>query len=101
MNNDSRWSQIEKRLNLQSLGAFIRHGADTFVDKHNFSDRMKTAYTELQEYVESVCGKEQAEDILTHVSDYSGTRDEIYFSLGMKAGAQLIIQLTNNFETDF
>jgi len=38
MNNnfESRWSQMDKRLNLQSIGEFIQHGSDiTEINKHN------------------------------------------------------------------
>ena len=102
INQESKWSQMEKRLNLQSIGEFIQHGSDVLeVDKHNFTDRSDTAYKELQKAIENICGKETAQDILDKIVIYSGIREDTYFSLGMKAGAQLVIQLTGNFEADF
>ena len=102
MDYENKWSQMEKRLNLQSIGEFIQHGSDIReIDKHNFSEREEIAYKELQKYIEDTCGKEIAADILEKVVIYSGIREDIYFSLGMKVGAQITIQLTGNLETDF
>ena len=101
-NSESKWSQIEKRLNLQSIGEFIRNGGNvTEVDKHGFTERLAGADKDLQEYIDSVCGKEKTENILENIAVYSNKLKDIYFSIGMKAGAQIIIQLTGNFEADF
>jgi hypothetical protein len=102
INYESKWSQMEKRLNLQSIGEFIQHGSDVLdVDKHNFIEREAIAYKKLQKGIEDTCGKEIAVDILEKVVIYSSIREDIYFSLGMKVGAQITIQLTGNLETDF
>ena len=45
-------------------------------------------------------GKKEADEIITHVNEYSFVVEEIYFSLGMKTGATLHCKLTDNFETD-
>ena len=102
MNYESKWSQMEKRLNLQSIGEFIQHGGDiSEVDKRSFVERSETAYKKLQAYIENLCGTETAADILEATVVYAGIREDIYFSLGMKAGAQIMIQLTGNLEADF
>ena len=102
INYDSKWSQMEKRLNLQSIGEFIQHGGDiSEVDRHSFTERSEIAYKQLQEYIENICGKEASENILEKVTVYSGIREDIYFSLGMKAGAQITIMLNSNLESDF
>ena len=102
MDYESKWSEMEKRLNLQSISEFVQYGSDIReVDRHNFTERAETAYKKLQEEIESICGKETAQDILDKIVVYSGIREDIYFTLGMKVGAKMIILLTNNLETDF
>jgi hypothetical protein len=101
MNYDSRWSEMEKRLNLQSIGEFIQNGSDTKVDKRGFSERLEKSYKDLRKYIEDTCGGDNADDIIENIVIYSNTLKDIYFSLGMKTGAKLIIQLTDNFESDF
>ena len=101
-NLESKWSQMEKRLNLQSIGEFIQHGGDIpEINKHSFIERSETAYKILQQFIENICSKEQSQAILEKITVHAGIREDIYFSLGMKAGAQIIIQFTSNFETDF
>ena len=101
MNYDSKWSEMEKRLNLQSIGEFIQNGSDTEVDKRGFAERLERANKDLRSYIENVCGKEKADDILENIIVYSNIVKDIYFSIGMKTGAQIIIKLTDNFESDF
>jgi len=100
-NFENRGSQIEERLNLQSIGEFIRTGTYTEVDRSSFNERLDRAYKLLKEYIETNCGNDKADDIIEYINTYSGIREDISFSLGMKAGAQLAIQLTGNFEADF
>ena len=102
MDYDNRYSRIEKRLNLQNISEFIRNGGDiTELDKHNFTEREKLAYENLETTIESVCGKDKVENIMEAVAVYSNICQSIYFTLGLKAGAQIIVQLTNNIDTDF
>jgi hypothetical protein len=98
---ESSWSQLEKRLNLQSISEFIRHGGDVpEVIKYSFNERISRADKTLQEYFENIRTDKQ-EEISEKIAEYSNIMQDIYFTMGMKAGAQIIIQLTNNFETDF
>jgi hypothetical protein len=102
MNIESKLAEMVERLNLQSIGEFIQHGSDvTKVDRHSFAERYNTAYKHLERAIENICGKEKAVAILEEVVVYAGIREDKYFSLGMKAGAQITIQLTNNMESDF
>ena len=101
-NSESTWSQIEKRLNLQSIGEFIRYGGDiSEIDKRGFAERLAGADKDLQEYIEPICGNDKADDMLEKIAIYENICKDIYFALGMKVGAQIIIQLTGNFESDF
>ena len=45
-------------------------------------------------------GEEEAEQLMEHITAYVAVVEEIYFSLGMKAGATLHCKLSDNFETD-
>ena len=103
MNNDfeSEWSAMEQRLNLQSIGEFIQTGGDAEIDKRGFTERLEKAHKDLYDYIKNACGDDTADDITENIIVYSSTLKDVYFSLGMKTGAKIIIQLTNNFESDF
>ena len=99
--NESRWSQLEKRLSLQSISKFIKHGSViNAIDTHSFIEREEAAYINLQKYIEDTCGIDISEDILENITAYSSVREDICFTLGMKAGAQIITQLIGSLETD-
>ena len=98
---ESEWSQIDKRLNLQSIGEFIKNGGDTEVDKRSFSERLNDADMTLRKFIRNACGDDKTTDLFEKIIVYSSTVMDVYFSLGMKAGAQIIIQLTGNLEADF
>ena len=102
MNYESKFAKIEKRLNLQSICKYIKHGSIiNEIDKRSFIERAETAYCQLEEYIKNTCGQHGTEDILENITIYSSIMEDIHFSLGVKAGAQITIQLTNNLETDF
>ena len=93
-------SALKQRLNLQVLGNYIRDGSTKVVlDPNNFSRRETAAFARLEAFLTSEYGSE-AEAILDEVGVYATTVQEIYFNLGMKAGATLQQTLTNDFETD-
>lgn len=103
LNSDtSAWSQIEKRLNLQSIGEFVRSGADVRkVDKFTFRQREEDAYTALLESLNGALGEETTKQILSVIENYVTVCENIYFSLGMKVGSQIMIKLTDNLEIDY
>ena len=97
----STWSEIEKRLNLQRISEFIRHGGDIpEIDTRNFAERLTAADENLHEYLETICRKDNTEDILENIAVYTNIHKDIYFVMGMKAGAQIITKLTGNIESD-
>jgi hypothetical protein len=99
-NLENKWAQIEKRLNLQSISKFIKHGGIVSeIDSRTLAEREEEAYTNLQEYIENACGKEISEEIMENITAYSSVKEDMYFTLGMKAGAQLISQLTGSLES--
>jgi len=98
--SDSYYSNMQKRVNLQSVGAMIRDGSDAKVNYSSFSERAERAYDNLKEQITKLCGEEKAIEIMEKVAEYTWAKDSISFSLGMKAGATLQVKLLDNFETD-
>ena len=101
INDDNIWAQMEKRLNLQSISKFIKYGSViNEIDNRSFIEREETAYNNLQKYIEDTCGKEISDDVMENITEYSSIKEDIYFTLGMKAGAQIVTQLTGSLESD-
>jgi hypothetical protein len=100
-NLDSKWAQIEKRLNLQSISRFIKHGGIiNKIDSRSFVEREEEAYISLQNYIVNACGKQISDEVMDNITAYSSVREDMYFTLGMKAGAQIITQLTASLESN-
>ncbi|WP_040195647.1 hypothetical protein [Candidatus Soleaferrea massiliensis] len=98
---ESYLSAMTRRLNLQMIGSFIRDGSDKVsISYDSFNQREADAYSKLENRLTEKYGKKEADEIITHVNEYSFVVEEIYFSLGMKTGATLHCKLTDNFETD-
>ena len=92
---------MKNRINLQTIGTFIRRdGNKTQISFSNFEKREDSAFSQLNQQIIEICGAEKKEEILECIWQYSSTVEEIYFSLGMKAGATLQVKLLDNFETD-
>ena len=99
--SESYLSAMKRRLNLQSLGAYIRVGSDKEVmSNDSFRERNTAAFSELERILNEGHGEEEAEQFMEHITVYVAVVEEIYFSLGMKAGATLHCKLSDNFETD-
>ena len=96
----SYYSNMQNRINLQSVGAMIRDGSEAKVNYSSFSERAERAYDNLKEQITKLCGEEKAIEIMEKVAEYTWAKDSISFSLGMKAGATLQVKLLDNFETD-
>lgn len=92
---------MKNRINLQSIGGFIRDGGSkTHISCSNFEKREDTAFSKLEQQIIEMCGADKTNKILDYISEYSSTVEEIYFSLGMKVGANLQVKLLDNLETD-
>ena len=99
--SDSWYSAMQRRLNLQSIGGWIREGGEAVADFYSFDERERRAHEKLEKEIAVLCGEETTAKILECVNVYCNTTDAIYFSLGMKAGATLQVNLLHNLETDF
>lgn len=97
---ESYYSAIKNRINLQTIGEAILNGGEVSVDLSSFEERGNRAFEKLENYLVEGYGQERAEKVIDEVTAYCAIIENIYFSLGMKAGATLLIKLTDNFETD-
>lgn len=98
---DSFVSTMKRRLNLQMIGGFIRDGGTKIsVMNDSFQQRETEAFSKLHQFLSEKHGEKEADEIIDGVNGYVNVEQEIYFSLGMKAGAILQCKLTDNFETD-
>ena len=102
MEKEGTWADIASRINLQCIGTLLRDGSARLkINKSNFKEREEEAYDALEFYLEQKFDKKTINALLTEIVNYSGVLTDIYFSLGMKAGATLVLKLTDNFEIDF
>lgn len=99
--SDSYLSAIKRRLNLQMIGNYIRDdGEKTCLNNDSFHERENNAFSKLENLLIEKYGENERSEIISQICAYAGVVQEIYFSLGMKAGAILQCKLTDNFETD-
>jgi len=99
----NRGLSIEHRLRLQSLSYFIYNGDRLNVcgkNTGNFKVREQLAYVCLEKSIHKICGEELSEQIEDIIGCYFDTKNQIYFNIGMKAGATLIVNLTKDFDND-
>ena len=98
--SESHFSDMTQRLNLQKLGVYIRYGdSKRVLDNDNFAEREDKASSKLEKLIAEKCG-EDTETVMDQVYAYASVIEEIYFNLGLKAGAILQHKLTDHFETD-
>lgn len=96
------YSDIPKRLNLQSIGHLIQDGAaDNHIYYDSFTQRVRKAEKELQRDLEKQLGEEKAEEVMTLITKYSFVKEGVQLSLGMKIGAKMAFLLTDESEYDF
>lgn len=96
------FERMEARASLQSLGEFIRDGGTRTRFFHkSFQERMDEANHKLEDKVSSLTkDKDAADNVHDAICDYDTTIIDIYFSLGMKVGAQLNAVLMGRFDRD-
>lgn len=98
----SQYSTILNRLNLQSIGYYIKEGSKLLsVDKTSFSKREETAERTLDKKLHLKLDEKTIHWLYPVILEYTSKKEEIQFSQGMKAGAKLILLLTDDSEYDF
>jgi len=102
VHGDDKDAKSQDRINLQTLGAFIRNGDHRKkLDKDSFAQREQKAYDKLEHELKKYMNEEELAAIENSLSHYSAVKEEIQFTLGMRAGAELILQLTSNQDYDY
>lgn len=99
---DNLYENIYKRVNLQSIGYFIKEGSN--LKKKNcssFSQREYFAEKELEEELLQLLDEKTMKDVYPSIIKYTSSKEEIQFSLGMKIGAKIALLLTSDSEYDF
>ncbi|MBS5734757.1 MAG: hypothetical protein KHW87_08690 [Clostridiales bacterium] len=97
---ESYFSAMKRRLNLQTIGTYIRSGdTKTVVNNDSFQHRENEAYSKLKKMIAEKCG-EETDNVIDQINSYSCVIEEIYFNLGLKAGVILHEKMTDNLETD-
>lgn len=98
--SESYFSAMKRRINLQKISAYIRDGSNqTVVHNESFHQRECQAFEKLEKQVAGTCGK-GAGQMMDQILAYTSVIEEIYFTLGLKAGVILHGELTGSFETD-
>ena len=100
--DNSLYTDIFKRTNLQSIGYFLKEGSlSKSKNPTSFSQRENLAEKELEEELGKLLNEETINKIYPSIVKYTSTKEEIQFSLGMKIGAKLLLLLITDSEHDF
>ncbi len=98
---ESLYGKVFERINLQSIGYYVKEGSNLKKRNHSsFTERECLAEMELQEKLLQFLDEETMNKIYPVVTHYSAAKEEIQFSLGMKAGAKLMMLLVCDSEYD-
>lgn len=96
------YSELYKRLNLQSIGHFIKEGHNLKeMNIISFAEREREAERELDKDLNKLLDEKATQEAYSTIIKYTSVKEEIQFSLGMKAGAKLTLLLTNESDHDF
>ena len=100
-NQESKYMEMFQRMNLQAIGYFIKEGSMIQIDEDSFTKRGVKAEEELEKNLEELdLSQDLKNRVFDIISDYVFSKEEIQFSLGMKAGARLALLLTDQSEYD-
>lgn len=99
--SDIFYPSMEERLNLQSIGYYIKEGSNLVKpNQDDFVTRLERAESKLYVELRNIVNEEPIKVIETAIQNYISVKEEIQFSLGMKAGAKLALHLTTDFNND-
>lgn len=95
--------RMKDRMNLQMLGSYIRDGSiRTRFDDKPYYKRIGEDSRKLEEIIDSLLRDPSfAGKMNDAISEYEDTIVDVYFSIGMKVGAQLNHLLMSDFDKDF
>lgn len=90
------YSMLE-RANLQFVGEMIQMGSrKTRLDPKNLEERENEAVRTLEKRLENIIQEKDRGEVTDIAMEYANDCCEIYFTVGMKAGAKLMFQLLND-----
>ncbi len=102
------FKEITRRINIQEIRSFVLDGIDLSSwcvkpDVGNYEERLRKGETPLWEFLDSLYPDgDERDDVYDIVCDAIITNQEVYTELGMRLGANLILELLqkNPFEED-
>lgn len=93
----NKFGKMLDRVNLQSIGSYIQMGAAiTEVDANNLEERENQAVRILKQRLTEKVPEVSCKSVMDIAMEYANDCSEIYFTLGMKAGAKIMFQLLND-----
>ena len=100
--NNTLYEDIFNRINLQSIGYFIKEGSKSGKKSNtSFTQRNDIAEKELEKELQQLLDEQTLKEAYSSIIKYAALKEEIQFSLGMKIGAKIALLLTNDSEYDF
>ncbi|WFR57212.1 hypothetical protein QA584_27000 [Anaerocolumna sp. AGMB13025] len=97
----STFKDMMERTTIQHLSHLIRDYKQTSMIYETFDKREEIADDDLYSRLSEFLSNEQIFDIEPLLNEYSSSIGEIYFNMGMKAGARLLHQLLDNEDRDY
>lgn len=91
------FSKMLGRVNLQSISEMIQMGGGkTELYPGSLEEREDEAVRRLKERLEKIVPEKDRRDVIDIAMEYANDCCEVYFTVGMKAGAKLEFQLLND-----
>lgn len=91
------FSKMLERVNLQSISDMIQMGGGKKeLYQNSLEEREDEAVRRLKERLEKIVPEKDRRDVIDIAMEYANDCCEVYFTVGMKAGAKLEFQLLND-----
>jgi len=95
------YSGMSERLHLQVLGHFVRdHSILLEISHGSYGERWDEAEKVLDEELKTLLTEKETNEIFPMITQYVSIVEDIAYSMGMKAGARLILSLTDKSAYD-
>lgn len=91
------FSKMLERVNLQSISDMIQMGGGKKeLYQNSLEEREDEAVRRLKERLEKIVPEKDRREVIDIAMEYANDCCEVYFTVGMKAGAKLEFQLLND-----
>lgn len=94
------YRNMQKRINVQSIAGYIRGLPTDDLEEESFQKREDQALDILKEILDEHVPKGSHIPIIDGTMEYGNVMMDIYFSMGIKVGAKLMVQLLNERDDD-